>query len=91
MSDETNSNESETTNPQSLSQALGISVSGMRPSKKFKYRQRLEMMAMYQWLEQNDPDFQDSLQSATQDFLAPRLVRKSGHHKKPHHHRYHGR
>ena len=49
--------------------------------KKLKPWQRMEIMAMYEWMEQNDPDFQESAATVQQP-LKPRFVVRNGHRKK---------
>ena len=89
MSDEMNTNTE--TDTKSFSQALEIAVPDVRAFRGLRPRQRHELMAMYQWLQQNDPDFQDPIKAIRKNPNTPRLIRKATHHKKSprSHHRQH--
>ena len=50
--------------------------------KRLKPWQRNEIMAMCQWMEQNDPDFENPLKVVSPGPEKARLIRKATHRKK---------
>ena len=50
--------------------------------RKMNFYRRNEMMAMYQWMEANDPDFQEALKSEQLPSAKPRLISRNSHRKK---------
>ncbi|MBR6412564.1 MAG: hypothetical protein IKS41_05340 [Alphaproteobacteria bacterium] len=86
-----NMNANEETDSKAFSKALDVAVPDARTFRGLKPRQRQELMAMYQWLQQNEPDFQDPMAAMRRDPNTPRLIRKATHRKKSprSHHRQH--
>lgn len=65
-----------------FSQIMNIAVPDMRMLKTLKPWQRQELMAMYQWAQQNDPDFQSSMEAFQKSSPKPRFVSKNRHRRK---------
>jgi len=85
---ETNNNMED--NSESLPQVLDIAVPNIKTLKGLKPWQRRELLAVYQWIHQNDPSFQDPME-LTRRQCRPKLICKSSHRKKSprSHHRQH--
>jgi len=65
-----------------FARVMDIAVPDTRMMKTLKPWQRQELMAMYQWMQENNPDFQNPMEVLRQNSPKPRFVSKQRHRKK---------